>query len=126
MSTAEVEVSWLDLLPNYNCHWIVRQFRPWDSSFKPFLKGFLAARCGAPVIVTAEDGDAGHYLGDDYPFYARSLAAADLEMALAIAAAGFGGPDWGRARDIMAQVAARSSDAQVCAEFRLMIEAVIA
>ena len=72
------------------------------------------------------DGDAPHYLGDDYPFYARSLAAADLEMALATAAAGFGGPDWARARDIMAQVAARSTDAHVCAEFRLMIEEVIA
>ena len=95
-------------------------------SWKPFLKGFVAARCGAPVIVTAEDGDAAHYLGDDYPFYARSLAAADLEMALATAAAGFGGPDWARARDIMAQVAARSTDAHVCAEFRLMIEEVIA
>jgi hypothetical protein len=47
-------------------------------------------------------------------------------MALATAAAGFGGPDWARARDIMAQVAARSSDAQVCAEFRLMVEEVIA
>ena len=33
-------------------------------------------------------------------------------------AAGFGGPDWRRARDIMAQVAARSTNAQVCAEFR--------
>ena len=101
----------------------MRRTRPWDG-WKPFLKGFVAARCGAPVIVTAEDGDAAHYLGDDYPFYARSLAAADLEMALATAAAGFGGPDWARARDIMAQVAARSTDAQVCAEFRLMIEEV--
>ena len=53
-----------------------------------------------------------------------SLAAADLEMALATAAAAFGGPDWARARDIMAQVAARSTDAQVCAEFRLMVEEV--
>ena len=101
----------------------MRRTRPWDG-WKPFLKGFLAARCGAPVIVAADDGDAGYYLGDDYPFYARSLAAADLEMAMATAAAGFGGPDWARARDIMAQVAARSSDAHVCAEFRLMVEEV--
>jgi hypothetical protein len=124
--TRNVNDSWLDALPRYNCHWIVRRTRPWDSSWKPFLKGFLAARCGAPVIVTAGDGDAAHYLGDDYPFYAPSLAAADLEMALATTAAAFGGPDWARARDIMAQVAARSADAQVCAEFRLMIEEVIA
>ena len=123
--TRNVNDDWLSRLPHYNCHWIVRQARPWDS-WKPFLKGFVAARCGSPVIVVAEDGDASHYLGDDYPFYARSLAAADLEMAMATAAAGFGGPDWTRARDIMAQVAARSTDAHVCAEFRLMIEEVIA
>jgi hypothetical protein len=123
--TRNVNDSWLDALPNYNCHWIVRNARPWDS-WKPFLKGFVAARCGSPVIVTAEDGDAAHYLGDDYPFYARSLAPADLEMALATTAAAFGGPDWTRARDIMTQVAARSTDAHVCAEFRLMVEEVIA
>ncbi len=52
--------------------------------------------------MTAEDGDAVHYLGDDYPFYFRSLAAADLEIAMATAAAALGGPDWTRARDIMA------------------------
>ena len=45
-------------------------------------------------------------------------------MAMAGVASAFGGPDWLRARDIMAQVAARSTDAQVCAEFRLMVEAV--
>ena len=123
--TRNVNDSWLDALPRYNCHWIVRNSRPWDS-WKPFLKGFVAARCGAPVIVVAGDGDAAHYLGDDYPFYSRSLAAADLEMAMATTAAGFGGPDWACARDIMAQVAARSTDAHVCAEFRLMIEEVIA
>ena len=31
--------SWLSRLPHYNCHWIVRHSRPWDSSWKPFLKG---------------------------------------------------------------------------------------
>jgi hypothetical protein len=125
IDTRDVNDDWLSRLPHYNCHWIVRRVRPWDG-WKPFLKGFVAARCGAAVIVTADDGDAAYYLGDDYPFYARSLAPADLEMAMATAAAGFGGPDWARARDIMAQVAARSSDAQVCAEFRAMIDEVTA
>ena len=57
----------------------------YDTGFLIGLKGFVAARCGSPVIVTAEDGDAAHYLGDDYPFYSRSVAAADLEMAMATA-----------------------------------------
>lgn len=120
-NTARVNDSWLDALPHYNCHWIVRRWQPWNG-WKPFLKAFVAARCGAVVVVTRDDGDAPYYLGDDYPFYAESLAPPDLEMAMARAAAAFGGPDWARALDIMAQIRARSSDAQVCAEFRAMIE----
>ena len=63
------------------------------------------------------------YLGDDYPYFVRSLDPADLEADMVRIAAGFGGPDWRLARAIMDQVAARSSDAVVAAEFRAMIEA---
>lgn len=115
--------SWVETLPRFNCHWIVRRARPWDG-WKPFLKGFVAAHCGAAVITTADDGDAPYYLGDDYPFYAASLVAADLEMAMLTAASAFGGPSWRLALDIMAEVAARSTDAQVAEEFRLMIDEV--
>lgn len=114
---------WIAALPGYNCHWIVRHARPWDG-WKPFLKGFVAARCGAPVITTADDGDATFYLGDDYPFFARSGAPANLEMALVEAMAAFGGPEWTRAREIMRGVAARSTDARVLAEFDAMVGAV--
>ena len=114
---------WIAALPDYNCHWIVRRARPWDG-WKPFLKGFVAARCGAAVITTADDGDAPYYLGDDWPFYARSLAAADLEMALVEAAAAFGGPEWRRAEEIMKGVAARATDARVLAEFDAMVRSV--
>jgi hypothetical protein len=124
------ERDWLAALPEYNCHWIVRtrppprRKRSFDG-WKPFLKGFLAARCGAVVIVTRDDSNAGLYLGDDYPFYAESLEPAELEMAWIRTAAAFGGPEWRFAREIMAQVAERSSDAQVCAEFRAMVEEVV-
>jgi hypothetical protein len=114
---------WIAALPGYNCHWIVRRDRPWDG-WKPFLKGFVAARCGAPVITTADDGDATFYLGDDYPFFARSGAPANLEMALVEAAAAFGGPEWTRAQEIMKGVAARSTDDRVLAEFDAMVRAV--
>ena len=41
-------------------------------------------------------------------------------------AAGFGGADWRLAQAIMAEVGARSTDAVVSAEFRAMIEALVA
>lgn len=133
-----------DFLPHYNCHWIVRRYVPIEQfwlvrgasplkratmaleQWKPFLKGFVAARCGAVVLVTRDDANALHYLGDDYPFYAQSLAVADLEAAWTTAAAAFGGPEWRHAQAIMRQVAARSSDDQVAAEFKAMVDAVIA
>ena len=133
-----------DFLPDYNCHWVVRRYVPIEQfwlvrgasplkratmaleQWKPFLKGFVAARCGAVVLVTRDDSNAPHYLGDDYPFYAASLAPADLEMAWTNAAAAFGGPEWRHAQAIMRQVEARSSDDQVAVEFKAMVDAVIA
>lgn len=123
LDTANVQMSWIDLLPRYNCHWIVRRSRR-GAGGKPFLKGFVAARCGAVVVVGRDDEDAVQYLGDDYPFYVRRTDPAGLEYQMMEIAAAFGGPDWRRAQQIMAQVAARSTDAVFCAEFRAMIDAV--
>jgi hypothetical protein len=125
INTSRVEVGWIERLPEFNAHWIVRRRRPIDGN-KPFLKGFLAARCGAVVICGRDDEDALAYLGDDYPFFVPSLAEADLEDAMLGVVAAFGGPDWRRAKAIMAQVAARSSDAAVAADFRAMVTALTA
>ena len=125
VDTKSAGENWFEMLRDYNCHWILRQRRP-GFGWKPFLKGFVAARVGAVVLVTRDDENAAHYLGDDYPFYAESLDAADLEMAWARMAGAFGGPDWRMAQDIMRQVAVRSSDAQVAAEFRAMIDEILA
>jgi hypothetical protein len=115
--------SWMNSLAEYNCHWIVRN-RHHVTGYKPFLKGFVAARCGAVVIVTRDDANAIHYLGDDYPFYAEGISSAELEDAWLRAATGFGGADWRLAQDIMKQVAARNTHAQVFAEFDAMVTAV--
>ena len=123
MDTATVEMDWLELLPRYNCHWIVRRRARAHDGWKPFLKGFVAARCNAVVVAMRDDDDALQYLGDDYPLYVRGPDPALLEADMAEIAAGFGGPDWRRAQAIMAQVAARSSDAVVRADFAAMVAA---
>jgi hypothetical protein len=120
---SSASVAWMDALDRYNCHWIVRRRHPFDGA-KPFLKGFVAARCGAVVVVARDDGDAGYYLGDDYPFYVRGLDAATLEADWLAVASAFGGPDWRLAEAIMRQVAARSADGVVCGQFRAMVEAI--
>ena len=108
---------WQEAAPRFNCHWIVRRISPYEWH-KPFLKGFVAARCGAAVIVTRDDMNAAFYLGDDYPYYAASADPADLELAWLRAASGFGGPEWAMAQAIMKQVAARCTEEQVVTEFR--------
>ncbi len=116
--------NWARQAPLYNCHWIVRQ-KDDLQDWKPFLKGFVAARCGAVVIVTRDDMNAIHYLGDDYPFYADSLAPEDLEWAWARVASQFGGKEWRKAQAIMRQVQARSSRGQVMLEFKAMLDEVL-
>ncbi|WP_435169046.1 hypothetical protein [Falsirhodobacter sp. 1013] len=116
---------WVRQAPLFNCHWIVRELDHLQE-WKPFLKAFVAARCGAVVIVTRDDMNAMHYLGDDYPFYADSLAPEDLEMAWARTASAFGGKDWQKAQAIMRQVKARSSDRQVMVEFKAMLDEILA
>ena len=44
INTSRREESWIARLPEFNAHWIIRQRRDIDGA-KPFLKGFLAARC---------------------------------------------------------------------------------
>lgn len=115
---------WAREAPLYNCHWTVRQ-KDDLQDWKPFLKGFVAARCGAVVIVTRDDMNAMHYLGDDYPFYADSLAAADLEWAWVRVASAFGGDEWRKAQAIMRQVQARCSRQQVLIEFKAMLDEIL-
>ena len=123
INTSRREESWIARLPEFNAHWIIRQRRDIDGA-KPFLKGFLAARCGAVVVTAREDDDALLYLGDDYPFFVRSLEAIDLEAMILAMVEGFGGPEWRLAQAIMAEVGARSSDRVVAAEFRAMVETI--
>jgi hypothetical protein len=124
-TTRKSGAGWMDALDRYNCHWVVRRRHPFDGA-KPFLKGFLAARCGAVVVAARDDGDTALYLGDDYPFYVGGLSAEALEADILRVQAAFGGRDWEMAQAIMRQVAARSEDAVVCDQFRAMVEAVTA
>jgi hypothetical protein len=112
---------WMQRLTDYNCHWAIRQRQYWDG-WKPFLKGFIAARYGAPVVVAPDDDDARYYLGDDYPFYATGVSDEELELLVVTMQAAFGGPEWELARAIMRQVADRSSNDTVCADFRRMVD----
>ncbi|WP_150117817.1 hypothetical protein [Microvirga vignae] len=111
---------WIRELPLYNCHYAVRQNNPWDG-FKPFTKGFLAARCQSPIIIVASDGDAAHYLGGEYPYLLVSDHLSDIIEMVERAATDFGGPRWQLALAIMSDIAKASSDTVVLAEFDTLV-----
>ena len=77
VNTRTSDTEWMQRLAGYSLHYAARPLSQKDGA-KPFLKGFTAAHCGANVIVTADDGDASYYLGDDYPYLLRSRSEADI------------------------------------------------
>lgn len=122
-NVAVTDRGWLEKLPQYNVHYAVRQERRGDV-FKPFTKGFTAARCGANIIVPLNEGDARHYLTADYPFILADNKIATVREAIAYVSDCFGGREWERGLDIMASVRERSSPVHIAGEISALLAAI--
>ena len=111
----------LERTRRFDLHYAVRRTCGIDG-FKPFLKGFVAARCQADIIIQQDSGDALYYLGPDYPFLLRKDPTEDdiLEM-IDHACANFDGPIWKEGLDIMREVESRSSGTHVGQEIASML-----
>lgn len=114
---------WIGRLPEFSLHYAVRP-KLGELGHKPFLKGFTAAQLGANIVVTADDGDARHYLGDEYPFLLKSREAEPINTMIDFARESFGGPVWKFGLEIMRSVRERSSPGHVAASFRRLLLAV--
>jgi len=122
VDTSRQTLDWMGQLRQFNFHYAVRRSRRIDGA-KPFLKGFVAAHCGANMLIQKGAGDARYYLGNDYPF----LVADDVDELgileqLRRAKGLFGGREWAYGLEIMEEVKARSSLRKVQEEFAAMIE----
>jgi hypothetical protein len=123
VDTSKKTTAWIDQLGGCNFHYAFRRAREIDGA-KPFLKGFVAAHCGVNMMIQTSAGDAPYYLGSDYPYMMpQDATVADIVEALQAARDGLGGPDWRYGREIMRDVAARSSVDYVMTEFTNMINA---
>lgn len=67
VDTSKIDTDWMGRLKNYSLHYAIRNQRSNDSH-KPFLKGFTAAHCGANILIQADQPEAVHWLGKDYPY----------------------------------------------------------
>ena len=116
--TGQCSSEWFADIGSYNCHYGLRSAQHWDG-FKPFLKGFTAAHCGAPIITEISEGDAVYYLPRDYPYFVPE--GADVARTIRDMADAFGGPEWRYACDVMRDLRDRSSTAVVIREFEAMV-----
>ncbi|MDH2326892.1 rhamnan synthesis F family protein [Cereibacter sp. SYSU M97828] len=121
VDTSKQSDDWLKQIEGFSFHYALRRTRGIDGA-KPFLKGFVAAHCAANMMIQSNAGDAGYYLGDDYPYLLpETCTNAEIVEALRFARESFGGPEWHRGMEIMRHVRARSDRAHVTGEFDRMI-----
>ncbi|AXI54665.1 hypothetical protein C1J05_09305 [Sulfitobacter sp. JL08] len=88
---------------------------------KPFTKGFNAAAVGANILVNRQVDDAIHYLGDDYPYLVDDLTEQSIGERIDFARSSYGGPDWQRGLNVMADVREKSSPAAVAREMEQIL-----
>ncbi|MCB1503135.1 MAG: class I SAM-dependent methyltransferase [Bauldia sp.] len=115
VSTRSDDGGWLQRIGGYALHYAVRPPLK-DGGHKPFTKGFVAARCGANVLIDRTDGDAIHYLGDDYPFLIDNSRPASILAGLELARQSFASEIWRAGLEVMRQVEALSTPEHVARE----------
>ena len=121
IDTSRESSAWIDRLGEYNLHYAVRATRELDH-FKPFLKGFTAAHCGANILIQDSQAEALHWLGSDYPFLLRGQVTNDSVLAsLAHLRDSFGGELWNEGLSRMRDVKDRTTPARIGAELRAAV-----
>lgn len=70
---------WYKRLNDSNFHYAVRP-KMRERVFKPFMKGIIAATCGVNMLVHKDDGDALHFLGENYPYLIRENVSEEVVL----------------------------------------------
>lgn len=110
---------WHEALLDYPLHYAFRPRSGWGAGFKPFTKGFVAARVGAVTLVASSDAEALNLLGDDYPFQLPDDAdAATVLSMLDALRASFGDTIWSLARSRLNRLQMVSSRAYLSSLIR--------
>jgi hypothetical protein len=120
-TSSQNNTSWLDRVSEYNCHYAVRRTREIDG-YKPFTKGFVAAKCNANIIIQKSATDVKYYLGVDYPYLLPDNPdEADILYMFQMVLADYGGKEWNYGLEIMREVRERSSLERVISDFNNLL-----
>ncbi len=126
VNTNETTSEWIEKFQLYSTHYVLRSRRHslWNrkywAGFKPFLKGFVAARVGAVVLIEKSDEEAISYLGNDYPFICDSRNLSSVRGALDDMERSFQSERWYRAVDAVKLLKAQIAPAQLRAELEAL------
>lgn len=124
VDTGRQNNAWLDRLKDYNLHYAIRAEN--GDGFKPFLKGFTAAACGANILIQSTQKEAVRWLGKDYPYLLRKPPTeANILAIIRKIGADYNGPIWCQARDTMQKIREKTSDENIAREFISMAQAVL-
>ena len=114
---------WISDLSRANFHYAVRT-KVKDYTYKPFMKGFIAANCSSNILIHENDGDALYYLGGDYPYLLRGeLTEEAISFCFDRAEKEFGGPVWNKGLAIMEKIRSVCTDEVVADQFWEMVRA---
>ena len=120
INTRYLDRKWIKKLETCNVHYAVRYKRHVDG-YKPFLKGFTAARCQSNIIVQESESDALYYLTPEYPYLLKSDKLSDVRDMIYNVQESFQGEEWFRALEIMEDVAERTSVRHIMGEIRNLL-----
>lgn len=111
VTTADAMSSNFHRVAGHNLHYGIRRIveYPHLRGRKPFTKGFTAAVLGANILTHADEDDALHLLGEDYPYMAHSTDEEHILDTWEKARRTFGGPQWNDALRQMDALAQRVS-----------------
>lgn len=101
MRVVEDPNQWVGSMKSFNLHYNVRE--PKDDLLKPATKIAAAAGAGANII-TLRSPIAMELLGNDYPYYINNISPGEVRRVFDKAKDEFGGEEWKRGVDIMAQL----------------------
>ncbi len=108
---------WLETTLRANFFYAVRPpLAPLRS--KPFQKGFTASRLNSNILIHKDDGDALHYLGEDYPYLIHEEPTEEILWRYMLQARDdFGGPRWNQGLAIMRDLKDAFSNETIAAQF---------
>lgn len=110
VDTIQQNNDWFNELPRYNLHYAIRQLRNAYPN-KPFMKGFVAAHCGANILIQDSEKEAVRWLGKNYPYLLKGKVTEKkiLEM-LKYAEKTFGTKVWKRGLKVMEKIKKQTSE----------------